>query len=189
MAALIRLIFIFVFLERALVCIQSLIDDNLDFRSLGIGMVVVLDLENQSRFAFLEAFEVESPAAFEMNVENFAVADVPAERMFVVARACNFFLVFVEELYMNVSTHAVGVDFEARELGIFFAAVNTVERVPFGGIESPTFDFKVFVLFGGGGVAVTASGEDEGENGKCQEFEFFHYKTFVLCRTLFRHRL
>ena len=175
MAALKRLVFIFVFLERALVCIQSLIDDNLDFRSLGVGVVVVLDFENQRRFAFLEAFEVESPAAFKVDVENLFVADIPAERMFVVARARDFFLVFVEELYVNVSTHAVGIDFEARELGIFFAAVDAVERVPFGGVEPPAFDFEVFVLFGGSGVAVAASGEDESENGECQELEFFHF--------------
>jgi hypothetical protein len=74
-----------------------------------------------------------------------------------------------------VCAHAVGVDFEAREFGIFFAAVNAVEGVPFGGIESPAFDFEVFVLFGGGGIAVAASGEDEGENGKCQEINFLHF--------------
>ena len=46
MMVLVLMIVIFVFLERALVCIQSLIDDNLDFRRLGVGMVVVFDLEN-----------------------------------------------------------------------------------------------------------------------------------------------
>ena len=138
MAALLRLFFmmvlvlmivIFVFLERTFVCIQSLIDDNLDFRRLGVGMVVVFDLENQSRFAFFESFEVESPASFPFDIENFLVADFPTERMLIVVRACNFFLVLVEEFHMNVCAHAIGIDFEAREFRNFLAAVNTVECI------------------------------------------------------------
>jgi hypothetical protein len=37
----------------------------------------------------------------------------------------------------------------------------------------------MFVLFGGGGVAVAACGEDECENGKSQELKLFHYKSFL----------
>ncbi len=140
MAALLRLFFmmvlvlmivIFVFLERTFVCIQSLIDDYFNFRSFGIGVIVVLDLENQSCFTFLESLEMEAPAAFPFDIENFLVANFPTERMFVVVRTRDFFLVFVDELDIDMGTHAVGIDFEAREFRNFLAAVNTVECIPF----------------------------------------------------------
>jgi len=181
MAALKRLVFIFVFLERALVGIQCFVYDNFDFRSFCIGVIVMLDLEHQFRFAFFETLEVEAPAAFIVDVENLAVGNIPAERMFVVVRACDFFVVLIEEFHMNMCAHAVGVDFEAKELGIFFAAVNAVERVPFSRIESPSFDFEMFVLLGGCGIAVAACREENGENGNSQELEFFHYKSFICC--------
>jgi hypothetical protein len=38
------------------------------------------------------------------------------------------------------------------------------------------------VLFGGGGIAVAACGEDEGENGECQELEFLHFKSFLFAQ-------
>ena len=86
---------------------------------------------------------------------------------------------------MNVSAHAIGVDFEPFEVSCFFAAVNAVERVPFGRIESPAFDFEMFVLLGGSGIAVAASSECERENGNSQELEFFHYKSFwEMCKEI-----
>lgn len=79
MAALMRLIFMFVlvfmivvfmvvimifvfiivvvmFMERAFFGVQSLIYDNADCRRASVGMVVMVHLQNQSRFAFLDTF-------------------------------------------------------------------------------------------------------------------------------------
>lgn len=180
MAALKRLVFVIVVvLERALVCVQSLVYDNLDFWSLGVSVVVVLDLENQCRFTFLEALEVESPATTSFDVEDGFVANAPAECMLVVLGGGNFFLVVVEELDGQMFAKAVCVDAERFEALVFFALVNAVGERPIGPVEVPAFGFEVFVLVGGSRVAVAAGDEYEGENGNSQKLNFLHYKSFI----------
>ena len=165
MVALKRLVFIFVFLERAFVRLQGFVYDDTDFRRARIGMAVVVDLQDQCRFAFLDALEVESPAAFPVDVEKLAVADFPAEGVLVVARACDFFLVFVKELYADVFAHAVRVHLEHFEASIGLAAIDAVGEFPVGPVKVPAFDFEVFVLVGRGAVVVAAGGEECAKNG------------------------
>ena len=95
MAALMRLIFMFVlvvvmivviiivivmmFMERAFFCVQGLVNDNADCRRTSVRMVMVVHLENQSRFAFLDALQVETPATAGVYVKNFFVGNFPGE--------------------------------------------------------------------------------------------------------------
>jgi hypothetical protein len=81
---------------------------------------------------------------------------------------------------------AVGVDAERFEASIFFALVNAIGKFPVGPVEVPTFGFEVFVLIGGGGIAVATCGEEEAENGEDQKLELFHYKSFVCTVVLFK---
>ena len=121
MAALMRLIFMFVlmfmivvfvvvimifvfivivvmmFMERAFLGVQSLVYDNADGRRASVGMVVMVHLQNQSRFAFLDTLQVETPAAAGVYVKNFFVGDFPGEGMLVICRGLHFFLVVVKE--------------------------------------------------------------------------------------------
>lgn len=102
MAALMRLIFMFVlvvvmiiviiiviiiiivvivmmFMERAFFCVQGLVYDNADCRRTSVRMVMMVHLENQSRFAFLDALQVETPATAGVYVKNFFVGNFPGE--------------------------------------------------------------------------------------------------------------
>ena len=95
MAALMRLVFMFVlvvvmivviiivivmmFMERAFFCVQGLVYDNADCRRTSVRMVMMVHLENQSRFAFLDALQVETPATAGVYVKNFFVGNFPGE--------------------------------------------------------------------------------------------------------------
>ena len=175
MTALIRLLFMimlvfvivvmFVFiivivLERAIFCLQGFIDNDADFRRTCVGMVVMLDFECQRCFAFLDAFQVEAPAAASFDVEDRFVANAPAESVLVVLGSGNFFLFVIEELDGQMFAKAVCVDAERFEALVFFALVNAVGKFPVGQVEVPTFGFEVFVLMGGGGIAVATCGEE-----------------------------
>ena len=153
------IIVIVVVLERALVCVQSLVYDNLDLGSLGVSVVVVLDFEDQSRFAFLETLEVESPATTSFDVEDGFVANAPAECMLVVLGGGNFVLFVIEELDGQMFAKAICIDAERFEALVFFALVNAVGEFPVGPVEVPTFCFEVFVLIGGGRIAVATGSE------------------------------
>lgn len=195
MAALIRLLFMimlvfvivvmFVFiivvvivLERAIFCLQGFVNNDADFRCTCVGVIVMLDLERQRCFAFLDAFQVEAPAATCFDVEDGFVANAPAECVFVVLGGGNFFLFVVEELDCNVFAEAVCIDAERFEALVFFALINAVGEFPVGPIEVPAFCFEMFVLVGGGGVAVAASGEERAERGKREVFDFHFYPLY-----------
>lgn len=149
MTALIRVLFIIVIvLERAIFCLQGFVDNDANFRRTCVGMVVVLDLESQRCFAFLDAFQVEVPAAASFDVEDGFVANVPAKCVFVVLGRRNFFLFVIEELDGQMFAKAVCVDAERFKALVFFALVNTVGEFPVGPVEVPTFGFEVLVLIG-----------------------------------------
>ena len=116
MAALIRLVFMFVlvvfvvvvmiiivviivvmFMERAFVFVQCLVYDNANRRRACVSMVMMVHLESQSGFAFLDALQVETPATAGVYIKNFFVADFPTQGMFVICRGLHFFLVVVKE--------------------------------------------------------------------------------------------
>lgn len=202
MAALMRLIFMFVlmfmivvfvvvimifvfivivvmmFMERAFLGVQSLVYDNADGRRASVGMVVMIHLQNQSRFAFLDTLQVETPAAAGVYVKNFFVGDIPGEGMFVICRGLHFFLVIVKELHVDMFAHAVCVHVHHFDGRIGLAAVNAVGKLPVAPIKVPAFGFKMFVLVGRGAVAVAAGGkeyaEDDAKNGKGKGLDQFH---------------
>lgn len=184
MAALMRLIFMIVlvflalFLERAIVFIQSLVNDDLDFGRAGVCMVVMIYLENQGRFAFLDTLQVESPAAFPFNVEDLFVTHGPAEGMLVVLGARDFFFFVIQELDVDVFAQAIRIDAKFLVLGIDLAAEYAVSKGVVGPVKVPTFNFKMFVLVGRGAVAVAAGGkeyaEDDAKNGKGKGLDWFH---------------
>ena len=164
MAALIRLLFMimlvfvivvmFVFiivvivLERAIFCLQGFVNNDADFWSTGVGVIVVLDFERQRCFAFLDALQVEAPAATCFDVENGFVANAPAECVLVVLGCGNFFLFVIEELDRQVFAKAVCVDAERFKALVFFALVDAVGEFPIGPVEVPAFSFEVLVLIG-----------------------------------------
>ena len=164
MVALIRLLFMimlvfvivvmFVFiivvivLERAIFCLQGFINNDADFRRTCVGVIVMLDFERQRCFAFLDAFQVEAPAATSFDVEDRFVANTPAESVLVVLGCGNFFLFVVEELDRQVFAKAVCVDAERFKALVFFALVDAVGEFPIGPVEVPAFSFEVLVLIG-----------------------------------------
>ena len=113
-------------MERAFFGVQGLVYDNADCRRACVCVVMVIYLENQSRFAFLDTFQVETPATAGVYVENFFVFDFPGEGMLVVCRGLHFFLVVVKELYVDVFAHAVCIHVHYFDRGICLAAVNTI---------------------------------------------------------------
>ena len=113
-----------------------------------VFVIVMLDFESQRCFAFLDAFQVESPAATCFDVEDGFVANVPAECVFVVLGRRNFFLFVIEELDGQMFAKAICIDTERFEALVFFALVNTVGKFLVGPVEVPTFGFEVFVLIG-----------------------------------------
>jgi len=171
-------VFIVIVLERAIFCLQGFVDNDANFRRACVGVIVVLDFESQRCFAFLDAFQVESPAATCFDVEDGFVANAPAERMFVVLGRRNFFLFVVEELDCNVFAEAVCIDAERFEALVFFALINAVGEFPVGPVEVPTFGFEVLVLIGGGGIAVAACGKERAERGKREMFDFHFYPLY-----------
>ena len=142
------IIVVVIVLERAIFCLQGFVNNDADFWSTGVGMVVVLDFESQRCFAFLDAFQVEAPAATCFDVEDGFVANTPAECVFVVLGGGNFFLFVVEELDCNVFAEAVCVDAERFKALVFFALVDAVGEFPIGPVEVPAFSFEVLVLIG-----------------------------------------
>lgn len=175
----------FIFLERTVVFIQSLVDDDLDFGRAGVCMVVVIYLENQGRFAFLDTLQVESPAAFPFNVEDLFVTHGPAEGMLVVLGARDFFFFVIQELDVDVFAQAIRIDAKFLVLGIDLAAEYAVSKGVVGPVKVPTFNFKMFVLVGRGAVAVAAGGKeytkDNAEKGEGNGLGKFH---FSLCFNL-----
>ena len=113
-----------------------------------VFVIVMLDFESQRCFAFLDALQVEAPAATCFDVEDGFVANAPAECVLVVLGRRNFFLFVVEELDRQMFAKAVGIDAERFEALVFIALVNTVGEFPVGPVEVPTFGFEVFVLIG-----------------------------------------
>ena len=47
---------LFVFLERTFFCLKRLINNYIDFGSTSIGVIMVIDLENQSGLTFFNPF-------------------------------------------------------------------------------------------------------------------------------------
>ena len=178
MVMIVIFVFIVIVLERAIFCLQGFVDNNADFRRACVGVIVVLDFESQRCFAFLDAFQVESPAATCFDVEDGFVANVPAECVFVVLGRRNFFLFVIEELDGQMFAKAICIDTERFEALVFFALVNTVGKFPVGPVEVPTFGFEVLVLIGGGGIAVAASGEERAERGNREMFDFHFYPLY-----------
>lgn len=196
MAALMRLIFMFVlmfmivvmifvfiivvvmFMEWTFFGVQGFVYDNADGRRASVGMVVVIYLENQGRFAFLDTLQVETPAAAGVYIKDFFVIDFPGEGMFVICRGLHFFLVVVKELHGDVFAHAVCVHVHHFDGRIGLAAVNAVGKLPVAPIKVPGFGFKMFVLVGRGAVAVAAGGKEYAEegakNGKGKGLDQFH---------------
>ena len=176
------MIFVFIvvmmFMERASLGVQGLVYDNADCRRASVSMVVVIYLENQSRFAFLDALQVETPAAFPFNVEDFFVTHGPAEGMLVVLGTRNFFFFVIQELDVDVFAQAIRIDAKFLVLGIDLAAEYTVSKGVVGPVKVPTFDFKMFMLFGRSAIAVVAGGkeyaEDDAKNGKGKGLDQFH---------------
>lgn len=171
-------VFLALFLERAIVFIQSLVNDDLDFGRAGVCMVVMIYLENQGRFAFLDTLQVESPAAFPFNVEDLFVTHGPAEGMLVVLGARDFFFFVIQELDVDVFAQAIRIDAKFLVLGIDLAAEYAVSKGVVGPVKVPAFNFKMFVLVGRGAVAVAAGGkeyaEDDAKNGKGKGLDQFH---------------
>ena len=123
-------------------------------------MVVVIYLENQSRFAFLDALQVETPAAAGMYIQNFFVGNFPGEGMFVVRRGLHFFLVVVKKFDRDMLTHAICIHVHHFDRGIGLTAVNAVGELPVTPVKVPAFGFKMFVLVSRGAVAVAAGGKE-----------------------------
>ena len=161
MTALIRVLFIIVVvLERAIFCLQGFVDNDANFRRACVGVIVVLDFKRQRCFTFLDAFQVEAPAATCFDVEDGFVANAPAKCVLVVLRCGNFFLFVIEELDGQMFAKAICIDTERFKALVFFALVNAIGEFPIRPVEVPTFGFEVLVLIGGGGIAVAASGEE-----------------------------
>lgn len=195
MAALIRLIFMFVlvivvvmiiivvvmmmFMERAFFCVQGLVYDNANCRCTCVRMVVVIYLQNQSCFTFLDSLQVETPATAGVYVKNFFVGDFPGEGMLVIRRGFHFFFIVVKELHGDVFTHAVCIHVHHFDRGIGLAAINAVGELPVSPIKVPAFGFKVFVLVGRGTIAVATGGKeyakDNGKKCRVNGFEIFHF--------------
>ena len=141
-------------------------------------MVMMVHLENQCRFAFLDALQVKTPATAGVQIKNFFVANFPAQGMFVIGRGLHFFLLVVEKFYVDVFAHAVGVHMHLFDRGIGLAAVNAIGELPVVPVKVPTFGFKMFVLVGRGAVAVAAGGKeyakDHTQKGDGNDFNRFH---------------
>lgn len=148
MVMIVIFVFIVIVLERAIFCLQGFVDNDANFRRTCVGMIVMLDFESQRCFAFLDAFQVEAPAATSFDVEDGFVANVPAECVFVVLGSGNFFLFVIEELDGQMFAKAICIDTECFKALVFFALVNTVGKFPVGPVEVLIFGFEVLVLIG-----------------------------------------
>ena len=171
-------IIVVIVLERAIFCLQGFINNDADFRRTCVGMVVMLDFESQRCFAFLDALQVEAPTATCFDIEDGFVANAPAECVLVVLGCGNFFLFVIEELDGQMFAKAICIDTERFEALVFFALVNAVGKFPVGPVEVPTFGFEVFVLIGGGGIAVATCGKERAERGKREVFDFHFYPLY-----------
>ncbi len=178
MVIIIVVIIMMMFMERAFICVQSLVYDNADCRRTGVSMVVVIYLENQSRFAFFDTLQMETPAAAGVYIQNFFVFNFPGEGMLVIGRGLHFFLIVVKELYGDMFAHAVCVHMHHFDRGICLAAVNAVSKLPVAPIKVPAFGFKMFMLVGRGAVAVATGGKEnakeKAEKGKRKGLNQFH---------------
>ena len=117
-------IIVVIVLERAIFCLQGFVNNDADFRRTCVGVIVMLDLERQRCFAFLDAFQVEAPAATCFDVEDGFVANAPAECVFVVLGGGNFFLFVIEELDRQVFAEVVCIAAERFEALVCFALLN-----------------------------------------------------------------
>ena len=98
--------------------------------------------------------------------------------MLVVLGCGNFFLFVIEELDGQMFAKAICIDTERFEALVFFALVNAIGKFPIGPVEVPTFGFEVFVLIGGGRIAVATCGKEPAERGKREMFDFHFYPLY-----------